>query len=129
MTLALSVEPVSLSLLISVKDVSGERFWRCRGCRWWNDSLDLSCGCRSRRRKMLADQRSLAGPFLERLLPAQRDERGGEDDFEEEAHFRSENGGLRMEDGPRQLFVIGYGGFGQAFNRRRICDMIARRGN
>lgn len=98
MTLALSVEPVSLALLVSIKDVSSERFWRHRGCRWRNDSLYLSCGRRSRRRKMLADHWGFADPLTERLLPAQHDERGGEDDFEEEAH-----GGIGEE-----LLVISY---------------------
>ena len=98
MTFALSVEPVTLSLLISVKDVSSERFWRRRGCRWRNDSLDLSCGRRSWRRKVLADHWGFADPLLKRLFPGQRDERGGEDDFEEEAH-----GGIGEE-----LLVISY---------------------
>jgi hypothetical protein len=87
MTLALSVEPICFPLLIGVKDMSSERFWGRRGCRWWNDSLDRWCGRRSWRRKMLADHWGFADPLLKRLFPGQRDERGGEDDFDEEAHF------------------------------------------
>lgn len=35
---------------------------------------------------LVADPRRFAHPLLERLVPGQRDERGGKDDLEEEAH-------------------------------------------
>jgi len=40
MTLALGVEPVTLSLLIGVVDVAGERFWSRRGCGRRNGGFD-----------------------------------------------------------------------------------------
>ena len=88
MTLALSVEPVGFPLFIGVVDVPGKRCWRRRGCRWGNRRLGLRY--LSRRREMLADYWGFADPFFERLVPRQRDERAGNDDFEEKAHFGGE---------------------------------------
>lgn len=86
MTPALGVEPVTLSLLIGVVDVAGERFWRRRGCCRRNGGFDGRGRGLSGRGHMLADQRRFADPFFDRLVPDQRDQRGGEDEFEEEAH-------------------------------------------
>lgn len=45
---------------------------------------------------MGADHWDVPGPFLERLLPGQGDQRGSNDEFEEEAHLLNENGAAGM---------------------------------
>ena len=107
MTLALGVEPVTLSLLIGVIDVAGKRFWRSRGRGRRNGGLDgLGRGLRGRR-NMLTDHGRFADPFFDGLIPDQRDQRGGEDEFEQEAH------GGRGESYP--LWVISYQGDRSSF--------------
>ncbi len=48
---------------------------------------------------MLTDDRGFADPFFGRLVPDQRDQRGGNDEFDQEAHCLNEDGGSKVEDG------------------------------
>src|SRR5205809_950149 len=102
MTLTLRVEPVLFSLLVGVVDVPGERCWRRRGGRRWNRRLVLRC----RSREMMPDDRRFAHPFFKRFLPGQRDQRRGEDNFDQEAHF--DYPPRRIRPLANWLSVIGY---------------------
>jgi hypothetical protein len=84
MALALGIEPVGFSLLVGVVDVTGKGGWRRRGGRDRDGRLGLRRG--RLRRQPRADDKRFACPRFERFLPTERDESGGEDDFEEEAH-------------------------------------------
>lgn len=92
---ALGVEPVLLALVVGVIDVAGEFFRRRRTGRRRGFGL-RSLGVRA---QIVADAGGFAGPLFERFIPGERDQDAGDKEFEEKAHFRSENGGLRMEDG------------------------------
>ena len=97
---ALRVQPVNSALLVGIGNVPGKGFYRCRsGCRPCRDAgaPDLRS---SRSSKIGADDRSFAGPFFGRLVPQQRDQQGGDDDFNQETHERRKS---EVRGSPRRI--------------------------
>ncbi len=88
MTRALSVEPITLPVFISVIDVTGKSFGRRRGIPRCNPGVNVAGWWLRGSSEIRADDRFLARPIFERLVPGERDQRGGHNNLYDEAHVR-----------------------------------------